>query len=262
MRAILVTHFVWPFCHTMFTPFVRAKFQRSSPAVAYARRGEKNPFATPRRADPPPSPTLQRIWTPLDTCGHPLSKSYSRVSYIILSSYLYFWTLWILLCRYFVGGWRISFFCKRVLENKIDLPEMGPRCPKYDTPRQNHTRNTRVTFGHPLSTNRQGVHRHNTHARVREKRNTAHHGWFAKRASRASILSPRPARSSSVSGESPRRLRVARCTIRHITPLLKTAAPDRPASHSVMTDSVAYDVPLYQGTLHKCLKCLPSVPVT
>ena len=32
----------------------------------------------------------------------------------------------------------------------------------------------------------------------------------------------------------------------HITPLLKTAAPDRPASHSVMTDSVAYDVPLYQ----------------
>tara|TARA_B100000003_G_scaffold162921_1_gene148827 strand:- start:77 stop:898 length:822 start_codon:yes stop_codon:yes gene_type:complete len=42
----------------------------------------------------------------------------------------------------------------------------------------------------------------------------------------------------------------------HITPLLKIAAPDRPASHSVrkpvvspnsvMTDSVAYDVPLYQ----------------
>ena len=24
---------------------------------------------------------------------------------------------------------------------------MGPRCPKYDTPRENHTRNTRVTFG-------------------------------------------------------------------------------------------------------------------
>ena len=42
----------------------------------------------------------------------------------------------------------------------------------------------------------------------------------------------------------------------HITPLLKIAAPDRPASHSVrkpvvspnsvMTDSVAYDVPLVQ----------------
>ena len=109
LRAILVTHFVWPFCPTMFTPFVRAKFQRSSPAVAYARRGEKNPFATPRHADLPPSSTLQRIWTPLDTCGHPLSKSYSRVSYIILSSYLYFWTLWILLCRYFVRRRRKTF---------------------------------------------------------------------------------------------------------------------------------------------------------
>ena len=71
---------------------------------------KKNPFATPRRADPPPSPTLQRIWTPLDTCGHPLSKSYSRVSYIILSSYLYFWTLWILLCRYFVRRRRKLFY--------------------------------------------------------------------------------------------------------------------------------------------------------
>jgi hypothetical protein len=155
----------------MFTPFARAKLQRSSPAVAYVRRGEKNPLATPRHADPPPFPTLQRIWTPLDTCGHPLSKSYSRVSYIILSSYLYFWTLWILLCRYFVRRRRKTFLWKRFLENKIDLPEMGPRCPKYDTPRQNHTRNTRVTFGHPLSANRHGVHRHNTtRARARERK--------------------------------------------------------------------------------------------
>ena len=42
----------------------------------------------------------------------------------------------------------------------------------------------------------------------------------------------------------------------HITPLLKTAAPDRPASHSVMTDSVAYDVPLYQRHVAQ----MPEVP--
>ena len=150
---------------------MRAKFHLSSPAVARARRGEKNPVATPRRAAPPPSPTLQRIWTPLDTFGHPLSKSYSRRSCLILSSYLYFWTLWILLCIYFVRKEEETVFMKMFLGKEVRPPEIGPRCPKYDTPRQNHTRNTRVTFGHPLSTNRHGVHRHNTHARVREKRN-------------------------------------------------------------------------------------------
>ena len=91
-----------------------------------------------------------------------------------------------------------TVFMKMFFGKEDRPPEMAPRCPKYDTPRQNHTRNTRLNRGHPPSTNRHGVHRHNTHARVREKRNTAHHGWFAKR---ASILSPRPARSSSMSGE-------------------------------------------------------------
>ena len=178
MRAILVTHFVWPFCHTMFTPFVRAKFQRSSPAVAYARRGEKNPFATPRRADPPPSPTLQRIWTPLDTCGHPLSKSYSRVSYIILSSYLYFWTLWILLCRYFVRRRRKLFYENVFWKTRSTFPKWV-RGVQNTTPHDKTIHETReLRLDTPCPPTDTGSMPQHTRARAREKKHSA--SWVVR----------------------------------------------------------------------------------
>ena len=98
---------------------------------------------------------------------------------------------------------------------------MGPRCPKYDTPRQNHTRNTRVTFGHPLSTNRHGVHA-TTHTRACARKET-------QRIMGGSLSAP--------AFYHPDLLAVLQCQEKHvftswrITPLLKTQkAPYRPHS--------------------------------
>ena len=98
---------------------------------------------------------------------------------------------------------------------------MGPRCPKYDTPRQNHTRNTRVTFGHPLSTNRHGVHA-TKHTRACARKET-------QRIMGGSLSAP--------AFYHPDLLAVLQCQEKHvftswrITPLLKTQkAPYRPHS--------------------------------